>query len=72
MLRLYKHEDMIRYQSYPLSVKHAKSHEYLDRENVTFTWMSSVRMPFTLANLASVFSVDDPRWDTYLTDAPAR
>ena len=72
MLRIYMHEEMISYQSYPLSVLHAKSHEYLDHENVTFTWMSSVRMPFTLANLASVFSEYDPRWDTYLTNVPAR
>ena len=72
MLRIYVHEEMISYQSYPLSGLHAKSHEYLDHENVTFTWMSSVCMPFTLANLASVFSEDDPRWDTYLTNAPAR
>ena len=64
MLRIYMHEERISYQSYPLSVKHAESHEYLAQENVTFTWMSSDRMPFTLANLASVFSEDDPRWET--------
>ena len=56
MLRIYMHEEMISYQSYALSVKHAESHEYLDHENVTFTWMSSVRMPFTLANLASTLA----------------
>ena len=72
MLRIYMHKDLMFCQSYPLSVLHAKSHEYLAQENVTFTWMSSDRMPFTLANLASVFSEDDPRWDTYLTNVPAR
>ena len=72
MLGIYVHEEMISYQSYALSVKLAKSHEYLDHETVTFTWVSSVRMPFTLANLASIFAGDDPRWDTYLTNVPAR
>ena len=72
MLRIYVHEEMISYQSYALSPLNAKSHEYLDHENVTFTWMSRDRMPFTLANLASIFAGDDPRWDTYLTNAPAR
>ena len=72
MLRIYVHEEMISYQSYALSVLHAKSHEYLDHENVTFTWMSRDRMPFTLANLASIFAGDDPRWEAYLTNVPAR
>ena len=72
MLRIYMHEDLMFYQSYPLSVKLAKSHEYLNQENVTFTWMSSVRMPFTLANLASIFAGDAPRWEEYLTNEPTR
>lgn len=72
MLRIYRHKDMIRYQSYALSVELAKSHEYLDHVDITFSWMSGVCMPFTLANLASVFSVDDPRWDAYLTNVPTR
>ena len=66
MLRIYRHEDMISYQSFPISVLRAKSHEYLNHEDVTFSWMSSARMPFTLANLASMFAGDDPRWGAYL------
>ena len=72
MLRIYVREELMFYQSYPLSVNLAKSHECLDHENVTFTWMSSVRKPFTLANLASVFAEDDPRWAAYLTDVTPR
>ena len=72
MLRIYRHEDMVRYQSYSLSVLDAKAHEYLDHEDITFSWMSSVRMPFTLANLASIFAGDDPRWGAYLTNVPTR
>ena len=72
MLRFYVHEDMISYQSFALSVKRAESHEYLARENVTFSWMSGDRMPFTLANLASVFAGDDPSWEAYLTNVPTR
>ena len=72
MLRIYVREELMFYQSYALSVKLAKSHEYLDHENVTFTWMSSASLPFTLANLASIFAEDDPRWEIYLTNVTPR
>lgn len=70
MLRIYRHDELIRYQSYALSVSSAKSHEYLDQSGVTFSWMSSDRLPFTLANLARVYVYDNPEWETYLIDEP--
>ena len=70
MLRIYKHNELIRYQSYALSVSSAISHEYLNHPNVTFSWASSDTMPFTLENLARVFVWDNPSWETYLTDEP--
>ena len=72
MLRIYMHNELIRYQSYALSVGSAKSHEYLDKSGVTFSWMSGDSMPFTLANLARVFVWDNPEWETYLMDEPCR
>ena len=72
MLRIYRHNDLIRYQSYAPSIRDAKSHELLDHPDITFSWMSSDIMPFTLANLARVFVWDNQDWAAYLTDEPYR
>ena len=70
MLRIYRHNDLIRYQSYAPSICGAKSHELLDHPDITFSWMSSDAMPFTLANLARVLVWDNQDWAAYLTDEP--
>ena len=70
MLRIYVHDDLVLYQSFALSVRRAKTHEYLNMENVTFSWMSSDRMPFTMPNLAAIFAADNFAWSAYLTDSP--
>ena len=70
MLRIYVHDDLALYQSYALSVKHAKKHEYLNQEHVTCSWMSGTRVPFTMPNLAAIFAEDYSEWIDYLTDAP--
>ena len=72
MLRIYSHDELIRYQSYAPSVCGAKSHELLDPPDITFSWMSSDRMSFTMANLARVFVWDNQDWEAHLTDEPYR
>ena len=72
MLRIYVRDDLALYQSFALSVKHAKKHEYLNQEHVTFSWMSGARVPFTMPNLATAFADVYPEWVDYLTDAPTR
>ena len=66
MLRIYVHDDLALYQSYALSVKHAKKHEYLNQEHVTCSWMSGARVPFTMPNLAAIFAGDYSEWIDYL------
>ena len=72
MLRIYVHDDLALYQSFALSVKRAKTHEYLNQEHVTFSWMSGTRVPFTMPNLAAIFAADYSEWVAYLPDVPAR
>ena len=66
MLRIYVHDDLALYQSFALSVKHAKKHKYLNQEHVTCSWMSGARVPFTMPNLAAIFAGDYSEWIDYL------
>ena len=66
MLRIYVHDDLALYQSFALSVKHAKKHKYLNQEHVTCSWMSGARVPFTMPNLAAIFADVYPEWIDYL------
>ena len=72
MLRIYVRDDLALYQSFALRAKHAKKHEYLNQEHVTFSWMSGARVPFTMPNLAVTFADVYTEWVDYLTDAPTR
>jgi hypothetical protein len=73
MLRIYVHDHLALYQSFALSVKHAKEHEYLNQEHVTCSWLAGARVPFTMPNLAAIFAeVSYVEWTDYLTDVTTR